>query len=307
MERKLIKQGGGGYTIYLPKKWVKKKSLKEGDLVKIKELETSLVIDSELKESNEITIDINPKNEGYLSIILSHAYRKGYDKIIINGLNHDLIKEISKVIKNILLGFEITDRTENYCKIENISEPTEQKYNAILRKIFFLMKELNSLIACDFGVYKNSEEISDVKINLDRFILFCKRILIKEKYEKDLVLEWELLTFLTHIGHSYFYAYDYSEKNKIKTNKTLLSLFEKLKNYFYLFEKAYFEEDIEKIHEINRLRNEYHFGEVLSLLKKSKGDENVLLSYIKDIFRFIQIGTSPILSKILEKNQSMSA
>ena len=75
MKRKLIKQGGGGYTIYLPKKWVDKKGLKEGNQVDVQETETSLIIGSPVKGKKEISIEITEENRTNIRNILTHIYR----------------------------------------------------------------------------------------------------------------------------------------------------------------------------------------------------------------------------------------
>jgi hypothetical protein len=148
---------------------------------------------------------------------------------------------------------------------------------------------------------KEIKENEELRNQLDKFILFCRRMLIKEKYEKNITIEWELLTFLTHIGHSYYYFYKYTQENKVKLNKKNLELLESLKEYFNLFEDSYYNNNIDSINKINKLKSKYQFGECIKLLEKSKGKETVALSYTREIFRIIQIGTSPILSKILER------
>jgi phosphate uptake regulator len=303
MERKLIKQGGGGYTIYLPKKWLNKKGLKGGDIVKIKELETSLLINTEIKENKEITININNENKKDISSILTHAYRKGFNTITINNVDKNLVKQIKHITKELLLGFEITEKTLSEIKIGNISEPTEQKYDIMLKKVFLLIKETQSLVLEDLqNKYKNLEEIEEMKNNSDKFILFCRRLLTKEKYEKTTFLEWELLTFLMHIQHTYYYLYKYTKDNKLKPEKALINLLEELKKYFLLFENAYYNKSIEPIHKINNLKTKYQFKVCLEAIEKTKGKSSVLASYIRELFRLIQIGTSPILTKLIESN-----
>jgi hypothetical protein len=297
MERKLIKQGGGGYTIYLPKKWIDKKKLKAGDIIKISESDESLVIGSEVKEKKDIILEINEENKHNLRSLLTHSYRKGFNKIELKNITPELIKEVKKITSDVLLGFELTGIEKNSCFLENISEPTDNKYEVILKKVFMIIKEMQNLDIESKEIKENEE----LRNQLDKFILFCRRMLIKEKYEKNITLEWELLTFLTHIGHSYYYLYEYTQENKVKLTKKNLDLLESLKEYFSLFEDSYYNNNIDSINKINKLKTKYQFGECLKLLEKSKGKETVALSYIREIFRIIQIGTSPILSKILEK------
>ncbi|MBU4069656.1 MAG: hypothetical protein KJ646_01615, partial [Nanoarchaeota archaeon] len=137
------------------------------------------------------------------------------------------------------------------------------------------------------------------------FILFCRRLLIKE--QSNNLLEWELLTFLMHIQHSYYYLYEYVEANKIKKNNIIIKSLKDLQNYFSLFYDSYYNKNMESINKINHLKNKYQFGEVLKLIETSKTKDAVIFSYIREIFRLIQIGTSPILGEILESNQDQSS
>ena len=57
MKRKLIKQGLGGYTIYLPKKWIDRKGLKEGEEINVVETDAGLVIGSDVKGRKELFLE----------------------------------------------------------------------------------------------------------------------------------------------------------------------------------------------------------------------------------------------------------
>src|SRR3989344_3213686 len=198
-ERKLIKQGGGGLTIYLPKKWVDKKGLKEGDSIKVEESDGYLVIEGNTKIKNEIIIEINNSNQEDLRHLLTHAYRRGFSKIIIkNERTEKIVKEVKKIVNNVLLGFEITKIENNELLIENISEPSEEKYEVMMQKVFLVISETIQLVHTDFssGKCDNLEENKELRDQADKFIIFCKRLLSKVKNEKNLVFEWEFLTFL---------------------------------------------------------------------------------------------------------------
>ena len=308
MERKLIKQGLGGYTIYLPKKWLDSKGLKSGDKVNVTEKDNSLSITSEVKGKKEITLDLSDKSKENLKNILTHYYRKGYDKIKLNNAEKDSLVLIKNTVSNILLGFEITDKTINSCTIENISEPTGEKYEVILRRVFLIIKETQDLAYEDAKTNKfiHLKEIQELKDQQDKLVLFCRRLIVKEKTELNPLLNWELLTFLTHIQHSYYYLYKYVSDSKVRLSQDALKLLNNLKDYFELYYNSYYKKDIYLIHEINKLKNKFQFGECLRLLEKSRGKETIALSYIREIFRLIQVGTSPVLLEFLDY-QSTSA
>lgn len=304
MERKIIRQGGGGYTVYLPKKWVTGKGLKEGDLIGVEESKNNLIFSTEVRKKKEKTIRITLENKEDIEVILTHLYRRGFDTIHLEGLDREFNKKVKKIVEDLLLGFEITSKTENKCTIENISEPTGQKYEALLTKVFLIIQEIQDLVIEDLesGKFQNIEEVKDSKKNGDKFLLFCRRILTKEKQELDATIEWEMLTFLMHINHSYFYLYDYLKDNKIQDKQEVLSLLRALKDYFSLYEKAYVEKNISYIHKINQGKKKYQFGRCIEALSSGKGKANPALSYIREIFRLIQVGASPLLVQIIEKD-----
>ena len=299
MKRKLVKQGAATMMISLPAKWIKQFNLKKGDEIDLEESGDNLVISKDRKKTKkQIRINITDENRKDILVILTHLYRKGFDIITIEGINPKLLNEIKTIVNELLLGFEITEREDAKCRIENISEPTEQKYDSLLRRIFLIIKETHNIVVEDFqkNEFSHLDEIVDLRKQQDKFILFCRRAL---KHEKDPIVSWELLTFLMHIEHAYHYLYKYASENKIIKSKETINLLEKLGDYLQLYYDAYFKRDINKIHKINNLRKEHHFGKCLKLIEKCRNP--VIVSYIRELFRLIQIGTSPVLSELFEE------
>lgn len=304
MKRKLVKQGAATLMVSLPSKWIKENKLGKGSEINLEEKQNELLISTEeaRKQKKNIIIGITPKNKKDIKNILTHVYRKGFDNITIKGIERDSVNEIKNITNNLLLGFEVSKLESKEVVIENISEPSREKYSIILKKTFDIIKEAQDIMIEDFksGSFKNYHEMENIRNQQDKYILFCKRLLIKENYIDNKLFEWELLTFLMHILHKYYYFYSYLSKNKIKVEKQMISLLEELKEYFNLYVRAYYDKDIENIHSINNLKDKFQFGEALKLIEKSYGKNSVAYCYIREIFRLIQIGASPILGEILE-------
>ena len=300
MKRKLIKQGKGGFTIYLPKMWIDSRELGEGDSINISENDNFLIVGCERKKKKEITIDIKEENKEDIKNLLTHIYRKGFDLVTIKNTDLKSLRQIKNVTSELLLGFEITDRGENYCILENLSEPTEKKYDSLLKQNFLIIKETIDFIISDFGKYEGLKEVEDLMKQQDKFILFCRRILLKEKFEKDSITNWELLTFLMHIQHSLYYMYKHTSENKIKKDYEVLRVLINIRDYFDLIHKAYFKKDIKCLHKINKLKDEYVFKKSFELLEKSKGQKATLHAHFRGIFRWIQLSSSPVMSTLLE-------
>lgn len=303
MKRKLVKQGVSTLMISLPSKWTKANKLDKGDEVDLMENNNNIVIGTSMKEKKELSIDINENNKRDIKNIITHAYRRGFDKITLTGKYRDIQKELRDLVSELLLGFEITNSSSNTLVIEDISEPTGQKFDLMLKKCFQIIEETHSLILEDFkeNRFDNMSEIESSRKQHDRFLLFCRRSLIRENTGKNIISNWEVINFLMHIEHLYYYMYEYASKNKIINEKNIMELLKYLKEYFALFSNAYLNSDMNAIHRINALRNEYYFGRCINYLEKSKGKNTVILAYLRELYRLIQIGTSPILNELLER------
>ena len=288
--------------ISLPSKWIKENKLGKGSEVELEEENNKIIIAAEGKKKGEIIIEISKDNEKDIKNILTHIYRNGFDRIILKGDTKEVSRVIRKIVDELLLGFELTEISRDKTIIENISEPTEQKYDIILGKLFKIIEETQEILAGSFKENSfKSQDIEDLKKQHDRFVLFCRRLLNKGTTGKNSLIHWELLTFLMHIEHSYYYLYSYLSKNKIQKNEKIIKIVQEAKEYFLMYKNSYYNKDIKLVHKINELKKEYYLEKLPSLIEKSSGKEAMILVYLREIFRLIQIGTSPILNELLEK------
>jgi phosphate uptake regulator len=300
MRRKIIKQGAATLTISLPAKWTKKFNLKSGDEIELDEKGPQLLL-SQKKEPTrkESILEITDANKHDIQPVLSHLYRMGFDSIVIKNVSPGLANVITNITKDYLLGFEVTERDGKKCKITNISEPTEEKYPVLLRRVFLIIKETQHLMRQSLrnGDYQNFRDAEDLRKQSDKFIFFCLRIVTREKGP---LLDWELLKFLLQIEHAYHYMYNYAYANKFKSSQRVNELLDALEKYFQLYYDAFYQKDITAINKITKMKKDYQFGKCYSYLEQAKGSETVILAHIREIFRLIQIGASPILGGLLE-------
>lgn len=294
-------------TLSLPAKWAKETKVGPGDELYVEQKDSQLIISAEvIKRKLEKTIQITEENKHDIRPILTHLYRKGFDIITLKGINKAMMRQITELTKELLLGFEVTERGKDYCKITNISEPTEEKYPVLLRRAFLIIKETQQITYEDsiHGNYSRMSEIEELRNQQDKFIIFCRRILMGRS-EKRALIHWELLTFLMHIQHGNYYLYKYAAENKIKKNKQISELLKELQNYFSLYYDAFYKKDINLIHAITRKKDQYQYGKCYDCLINSRGKETVIFSHMRELFRLIQIGTSPILSGLLRESLNL--
>ncbi|MBN1645786.1 hypothetical protein JW868_01985 [Candidatus Woesearchaeota archaeon] len=307
MKRKLVKQGAATLMVSLPSFWVKKNGLAKGSVVDIEEQQTALTISTDNGTNGtkkEITIEISDENRHDTSNMLTHLYRRGFDTIMLKGIDDQTLHEVRTAAAELLLGFEITETTKGYCRIENISEPTGEKFDVLLRRCFLVIKETQSLLNEDYkkSEFNHLDSVKELRNQQDKLLLFCRRVISKNPSNmKESVLEWELITFIMHIEHAYYYLYKYCSENKAGFSKEIFGLLHGLEEYFQLFYDAYFQKDIKKIHKINQKKEIYHFGKCLEVMHSSTAHDGVIAAKVREIFRWIQVGSSPILGILFQE------
>ncbi|MEK6823205.1 MAG: hypothetical protein AABY13_05225, partial [Nanoarchaeota archaeon] len=295
-KRALIPQGSGGLTIYLPKRWVARKGLEGGDQVDVFESDTKLVIGAAAAKDREKEITITKENRGDVQTLLTHAYRTGAERIVLRGVDEKLLPQVRKTTEELLLGFELA-RQDDTVTLENVFEPVQEKYDAVLRRLFLIIKESIELLVRNgrAGAY-DAREMASLRQRHDKYALFCRRLLMKELHGDDIVLSWELLTFLVHVEHALAYCHAYAAASRLVLDARMLALTKAFKDYFGLYYDAFYTNDMAKVHAINDLKDRYQFGECIKALEASRGKKTVYYAYLRELFRLVQVGSSPIVA-----------
>ena len=101
--RKLYLTGGSTYVVSLPKKWVKRSGLSQGDSVVVTEQEGSIIIEPGIVERGpkEITVNVSAvPSIGALERLIIAYYLVGYDTIHIklDRANHLDYKKVKLLI-----------------------------------------------------------------------------------------------------------------------------------------------------------------------------------------------------------------
>ena len=143
MKRKIIKLGQATYVMSLPSKWIRENHLVKGDYLEC-DVDKERVILSTKKIVNkdpDLSLDLRNYNRRTTTIALHQAYRKGFDIIRVRFGSQEQLKTIRKVTKDTLLGFEVVKEEKDNCVLQNIAEPSAEKYQIIVRKMMLLIKE----------------------------------------------------------------------------------------------------------------------------------------------------------------------
>jgi len=115
MKRKIVKQGTATMTISLPASWIKKFNLNVGDELGIEEVGNKIEISTE-KAMGETKAEIDAEKLGdFTKTDLSHLYIAGYDEIIINFKDKEVLKQMQERVPD-CIGYEIIDQSVNKVK-----------------------------------------------------------------------------------------------------------------------------------------------------------------------------------------------
>lgn len=311
MKRKLIKQGSGeGLVIYLPREWIKKNDLIQGEEIILQEINNNIQISPpKTSVKKEISISLNSEKFKTTRVILKNYYNLGYKKININYLNDKIKENIIKITQNSLLGFEISDiETKNkIIELRLISEFEIKNINEIINKIFFTFtNSIEELI----NYFKSSKEIdklnSKEKIlnnsnKIDKFENISRRIIfnkLNEDYNNNLNY-WNLISYLV-IG-------DRAIKKLIleveKINNNSIKIFEDFENIFKIIHKKIFlKKDLNSFEKyLDEINSFIELNEKNTL--KSKEDI-IFLNSLREISNYCYFMSAPIYGIITNEHKN---
>lgn len=292
--RKIVKHGEATMMVSLPSKWVKNNNLKKGDELSVIENSSSIIFstDKNKKIKKEITIKLTSSVESSVRAILTNLYRLGYDKIIINYSDPEILKVIEKELKNILIGFEIIKREQNKCIIENILEPSTEQLNNIFSKFILNIDEI--FIIFEGFLNGKKENFIETEKQIQSFDNFCRRMITKDNISNS-QLRLSYHNAIYHGQRELYYALMILNENKIKSNY-VSDLLKEAKLIFETLKKSYDTKDLSLLEKIHKIENEVILNKGYDYLKKSKNPiERLVIHRVLSAIRNFYFASSPLI------------
>jgi phosphate uptake regulator len=294
MKRKLIKQGGGGgLTVYLPKKWIDAQGLKGGDEVEIEEEDSKLML-SQIgvkKQVKRAKISLDFEHFNIYRSIIGGLFRGGYDEIKVGFRDPKAIPVLQKTV-DFLYGFEIFDIDEESCVIRSVYHPETSDIKPHITRMFHTIITMQTIIADDIRnrKYDSKEELFAFRNNVLKQRDVVARTITQQKLFDNKHFPYYLLSFnLWNIARNYYNMYLFLlEKPRI--SESHIKVFEKtnafFKKVFHILEK----------HELHDKHKEYNIikREAMALMKNKK-DASLMASYCLNILMLMQSSNSHIL------------
>ncbi len=244
MQRKLVRMGQHTLMAAIPSSWVHRHKLKKGNLVEFTEVENKLVLTptTEIYErKTELTI-LSPTIE-YVWRVIQPVYSSGYDEVTITYTDQKALKIIERCIDG-LIGFEIVETSSRYVKAKAISKNLDEEFSTILRRSFFILKQMVDLLQEGFiqKEKKLFEGIRPLELTLNKYTLFLKRIINRSGYKYPHYM-YTLIFFLeltaNHIEYiRRYYEFHHSatiEPESLQETKRLVELTSRTIELYYEF------------------------------------------------------------------------
>jgi phosphate uptake regulator len=243
MKRNIVKQGPTTLMISLPIKWVRRNNLDKGLEVNIEELGNDLLISSTNKKTNkEIDIHIDSNNGLFIWRYFQALYINGYTKIKVNYDNLSVLDELQHILKEFVIGFEITEQKPEYCILEEISIVDETSFDQIFKRIIYMIIDTSK----NYLQYLENQNNNHVKIiqnyefTNNKQTLYLKRMLLKSKIKNEnSTFYYSLLSVLEKTMNQYRFMCLIKINNKDKELIKYYTLVDKLLNNIYKFYDKY--------------------------------------------------------------------
>ncbi len=179
--RKLQLIGGSSYMVSLPKEWVKKNNLKQGDEI-VLEIENSVIMlypkgfKEDIRISKVEIRDLKRYDERFLRRFIYALYIQGIDEIVIvdEKLNSRLISKISEIVKS-LIGMEIIDASDKVV-LKCLTVTDFDVYGVVRRMTQIVVTMMETLIeAIRERDFKSLDELKSLEDDTDRLYLLAVR------------------------------------------------------------------------------------------------------------------------------------
>ncbi len=303
MDRKLVQQGNSTLMVSLPSKWLKQFGLKKGDDVSIEEVGGNLLISKEsTKKKKQTKFNLNNCTESSIRTTIINSYRSGFDIIEINFKDDHQYKIILNTINNYLIGFDVTKKEKNTCVVENITEPSEEQFDVLFRKILYNISLLIDGTESRLKEEIRFEDYEAVVLTIHKYDNFCRRVISKQNiFGSESSLFWTFSGILIHGQRELYHLNKFLDKNKVSFKN--FEFFHKLKEVFDMLSEGYIKKDISKLEKLHELEKKIIYSDFYNVIQTNK-KENIVLYHVAVAIKDFYLASSPLIGLLLASNIS---
>jgi phosphate uptake regulator len=285
MKRKIIKLGQATFVMSIPAKWMKKYKLAKGDYLEVNEEGKKLVLTTESVLQHKKVVVKLPKSELFLKRFILNPYRFGYDEVVCQMQNADVVHKIERAI-TFCPGFEIVQQTEKNCTVRNVSPKMEGEFDNIFRRLFFLLHQFlkESVDLIKQKEFSKLEEIAQTENSVvDKLVCFCERVINRRGSGNFMKNSYLYISVwgIEQVGDLI--------KNMCRTaaslkemSKETEELWQDAEKFFDQFSRLYFKPDLMGAINFKEDFANLH-NEIIAKMKKTSGEESIILYYMASL------------------------
>ena len=295
MRRKIIQLAGKTLVVSIPSKWAKEHGLKKGDEIDfIPQGNHARLLIQTHEEKLKTSVNFTDIDKEAFKNIISALHRIGYDEIELLYDNPDYGSIVHEMVKDTIFGFVLINQTKRSCTIRSVSHEDEKEFLNLLKRAFIVTVSLGESISESLknNDYANVHDYLSLEKTNNQLTNLCERIIIKNKSfsYKDSCFFYVMSWNLEKIADDYreickvlALRNDKNEKevkkiNNKKIHELVASLNDILRRYTELINNY-------NIHKLAQLKRENYNQRttIKDLIKKSTGDDALILSYLLSI------------------------
>jgi len=223
MRRKLIKQGGSGLTVYVPKRWVDLKGLKAGDEVDVAEENERIVI-ARAGETRQLRKEVSfeTTSTSVIRSTIASLYKAGYDEMILKFKEMPSMSSMNEII-NTFTGLEILSQDKDSITIKCFLRLDEDETEKLINKMFQLTKLVVEEIKNEWDKADIDNLTTLVRINARKLRDHSLRTIHASKYGGDKSYDYyDLVTVLEEIAAEFLFLAKNVKEKKLK-DKSLIA------------------------------------------------------------------------------------
>lgn len=305
MQRKIIAQGLGGRTIFLPIKWVRENNLDAGDEVTLIEKGSNLVLCAQQPVEQKITIDAISDHDRSIRIQIQNAYRLGYNVITVRYSVPTQRTIIQKLAENNFIGFEIIEENKKVISLSIVADSNPASYETMLQRIFYIIAETfaEAQEMLQSNNITKKELITEYAQKVTKYDNFLRRTISTKKiFDDKTYLYWSLCGYLHLIERNLLHmAETYTSKRKI--NPQTLRLFTTLQTAFVELKKGYLTGKGNEIEIVSEQINKALEEQFLAYLTTCQPSERKMVYYFTELSRLLYLISYPLYGILrLEKS-----
>jgi len=279
----------------LPAKWLKAMNLQAGSEINLSETNQNLIISTDSKKiPKEAELKISSEQEFMIRGRLTNIYGMGFDKIKVYFQNQKQEVAVKEVVRNFMMGFEVTEDKGNWLIVENVAEPSGEKQESLTRRIFLITLEAFSIILTDLrnNQFENKDLILERSRKVFEYFNFCRRNISTRRFTDEYVcIFWGFYDNIFRVQTVLNNLYQHlAEKKSVQLSSKSLQLFKQIEKSYQGIYEGFFEYNTEKLYLAAESLRELQETKLLEEL--SEAEEPIVIYYFLRIARDAALASS---------------